>query len=220
MARKENSDVRFALAVSSLETSAIVLEGLSATRAALQAITIEEIREIDAKRKEARESIKAALVELADCPLACKAASPVGAAPSGSDDTTAKRYSRRRTWLKASLQSAYPDYGFKWEERRFVPTFEGDAETREARKIMATVQDWKDLGSPSDVKALVTSLKQANNVTKAESKVVPVYAPEHAGLFAAVAARVQGITEIFAGQVQKTVEIEALQEEVKTASVS
>jgi len=190
----KQKDVLFAETVSTLEGSMLRLEGLSATRNALQSIVADEIKSVDKQRAEARTAIKDSLFALADCTLACKAASPVGVAPTGADDKVRQRFQRRRNWLKAALTAAYPDYTTEWQDRRFIPTFIGDEATRTASKIFSYVQQWIDAGKPADVKELATYLKQSSNAPS-EAPAVQTVAAEHAALFASVTARVATMAE-------------------------
>lgn len=194
---EQNKDILFAETVSSVETSMLKLEGLSATRNALQSIVADEIKSVDKQRLEARTAIKDALFALTDCTLACKAASPVGAAPTGADDKVRQRFQRRRNWLKAALSTAYPDYSTEWKDGRFIASYIGDEATRTATKIFSYVQQWLDAGKPADVKALAKHLSEQSNVSPVSAPVQTV-AKEHAALFASVTARVQSMADAMA----------------------
>lgn len=147
-------------------------ESLRMLRNSITGTMKEQLEKIDKDRKELRGKVDGILKDIANVKDAtdhCNAILP----KSGPDQNERKRAERGRTWLKARLSTAYPDYDFETATTRtgkvvtssITFAFVGDADVREARELLASQTRIDALlkGGKVNETALVQAIKAERN---------------------------------------------------------
>ena len=126
------------------------LENLGAARASLFAFVEEDLKKLDAARKEERAKLTGIFTSMADVTLAVTTANVLAPTEQGADDARRKQISRRRGFLVRALAASYREYDFSVSKGRNGGNIEfeavGDNAVREARELLHVVQRLESLG--------------------------------------------------------------------------
>ena len=126
------------------------LEALGAARASLFTFVEEDLKKLDAARKETRAKLTAIFTKMADVTLAVTTANVLAPTEQGADDARRKQISRRRGFLVRALASSYREYDFAISKGRNGGNIEfeavGDNAVREARELLHTISRLESLG--------------------------------------------------------------------------
>jgi len=166
--------------IKAIATALSNLEGLGNLRRAVMAVVENDLRAIDAKRKEARESLTELLKQLRGHDTAVAVCNALCPTVAGANDTTRKRISRRRQTLCRCLATAYSDYDFTVERGRnggkIIATYEGDEARRKAKRFLTLYAEMKEYGfnTKDSIETLAEKIRTGKQSSTPEMGADPV----------------------------------------------
>jgi hypothetical protein len=128
-----------------VNTSLTILESLRSKRVIVDNLVKETRTAIDERSKEIKKELSIQLKRL-DLTSSLELCNALSKSPRGADDALRQRFQRRRNWLLNELRSLYPAYDITSDRGILRAELVGDAETREAKEIFATLKELQEMG--------------------------------------------------------------------------